>query len=119
MTVYISQHVRGRNYEDAGKFGDLEVLVSNVENIDLYSTAPVVRSMNRKLRNFNDQDYILFSGDPVAIAIASGIVIREPNFVWRIISFARSLMARLRSYADNAAQPFFVQCLDIMSHFVI
>ena len=71
MTVYISQHVRGRNYADAGKFGDLEVLVSNVENIDLYSTAPVVRSMNRKLRNFNDQDYILFSGDPVAIAIAS------------------------------------------------
>lgn len=54
----------------------------------------------------------------VAIAIASGIVIREPNFVWRIISFARSLMARLRSYADNAAQPFFVQCLDIMPHFV-
>tara|TARA_R100000655_G_scaffold85077_1_gene124713 strand:- start:727 stop:1077 length:351 start_codon:yes stop_codon:yes gene_type:complete len=71
MTVYISQHVRGRNYEDASKFGDLEVLVPNVENINLYSTAPVVRSMNRKLRDFCDEDYILFSGDPVAIAIAS------------------------------------------------
>jgi len=49
----------------------------------------------------------------VAIAIASGIVIKEPNFVWRIISSARSLTARLRSYADNAAHPFLVQCFDI------
>ena len=71
MTVYISQHVRGRNYEDASKFGDLEVLISSTSNINIHSTAPVVRSMSRKLRDFNDQDYILFSGDPVAIAIAS------------------------------------------------
>lgn len=72
MTVYITQEVRGRNFEDAMTFGDLEVLVPALEQATL-SAQPVVRRMLSKLVKFTDDDYLLLSGDPVAIATASAL----------------------------------------------
>lgn len=72
MTVFITQEVRGRDFRDALSFGELEVLVPALEQATL-STQPVVRRMLRKLVRFNDQDYLLLSGDPVAIATAAAL----------------------------------------------
>lgn len=69
MTVYITQEVRGRDITDAVAFGDLQILVPAKEQV-AYSTQPTTRRINRGLRNFNDEDYLLLSGDPIVIGIA-------------------------------------------------
>jgi hypothetical protein len=72
MTVYITQEVKGRDFRDAMSFGELEVLVPALEQATL-STQPVVRRMLRKLVKFTDEDFLLLSGDPVAIATAAAL----------------------------------------------
>ena len=72
MTVYVVQEVKGRNILSAEKFGELELLLPEGAQIVL-SAGPTVRRLRHKLRNFNDDDYLLLIGDPSAIGIACAI----------------------------------------------
>jgi len=72
MTVYVVQEVVGRNVLSAEKFGDLELLLPEGSQLVL-STGPTVKRLRYKLRNFNDDDYLLLIGDPSAIGIACAI----------------------------------------------
>ena len=72
MTGYVVQEVIGRNVLSAEKFGDLELLLPEGSQLVL-STGPTVRRLRYKLRNFNDDDYLLLIGDPSAIGIACAI----------------------------------------------
>tara|TARA_R100001594_G_scaffold7561_2_gene20350 strand:+ start:1922 stop:2278 length:357 start_codon:yes stop_codon:yes gene_type:complete len=72
MTVYIVQEVKNRNVLSAEKYGDLELLLPEGSQIVL-SAGPTVRRLTHKLRNFNDDDYLLLIGDPSAIGIACAI----------------------------------------------
>jgi len=56
----------------AMKFGEVEVLLPQNTQI-AFSTAPAIRRLKSKLRNFSDDDYILLTGDPVAIGLACAI----------------------------------------------
>jgi len=67
MTVYVVQEVPGRNILSAEKFGDLELLLPEGSQLVL-STGPTVKRLNYKLRNFNDEDYLLSIGIACAIA---------------------------------------------------
>jgi hypothetical protein len=69
MTVFVVQEVKGRNILSAEKFGTLELLLPEGSQLVL-STGPTVRRLKYKLRNFNDDDYLLLIGDPSAIGIA-------------------------------------------------
>ena len=62
MTVYVVQEVPGRNILSAEKFGELELLLPEGSQLVL-STGPTVKRLNYKLRNFNDDDYLLLMGD--------------------------------------------------------
>ena len=70
--VYVVQEVKGRNILSAEKFGTLELLLPEGSQIVL-SAGPTVRRLTYKLRNFNDDDYLLLIGDPSAIGIACAI----------------------------------------------
>ena len=72
MAVYVVQEVVGRNILSAEKFGKLELLLPEGSQLVL-STGPTVKRLTYKLRNFNDEDYLLLMGDPVAIGIACAI----------------------------------------------
>ena len=72
MTVYIVQEVKGRNVLSAEKYGDLELLLPEGSQIVL-SAGPTVRRLTHRLRNFNDDDYLLLIGDPAAIGMATVI----------------------------------------------
>jgi len=72
MTVYVVQEVKSRNVLSAEKFGTLELLLPEGSQLVL-STGPTVRRLRYKLRNFNDDDYLLLIGDPSAIGIACSI----------------------------------------------
>lgn len=53
-------------------FGSVEVLLEPGAQVVL-SAAPTVALLYRKLRGYRPQDYIVASGDPVAIGIACAI----------------------------------------------
>jgi len=72
MTVYVVQEVKSRNILSAEKFGTLELLLPEGSQLVL-STGPTVRRLRYRLRNFNDDDYLLLIGDPSAIGIACAV----------------------------------------------
>ena len=68
--VYIVQENPNVNVIGAGRFGDLIPLLPPGRQITL-SSAPVTKLLKNKLKDFNDKDFLLAMGDPVAIGIAS------------------------------------------------
>ncbi len=72
MTVFVIQEIPGRDLSDASVFGDLKLLIPAKEQAG-FSSQPTVRRMLSSLSKFTDEDYLLLSGDPVAIAIAASL----------------------------------------------
>ena len=70
--VYVVQEVTGRNILSAEKFGKLELLLPEGSQLVL-SAGPTVKRLTYRLRKFNDNDYLLLMGDPVAIGIACAV----------------------------------------------
>ena len=70
--VYVVQEVTGRNILSAEKFGKLELLLPEGSQLVL-SVGPTVKRLTYRLRKFNDNDYLLLMGDPVAIGIACAV----------------------------------------------
>ena len=71
-TVFIVQEMPNHDIAPAMRFGDMKVLLPSNTQI-AFSTIPTVRTLRRKLRDFKDQDYLLLTGDPVAIGLACSI----------------------------------------------
>ena len=71
MTVYITNEIRRRDVSEAFEFGPLQVVIPS----DMQVTANedkqkrVVMMIEDALEDFNDNDYLLLSGDPVCIGI--------------------------------------------------
>lgn len=88
MTVYITQEMRGRDITDAISFGDIEILTL-AEQQSGYSTQPTLRKIARKLSKFNDDDYLLLSGDPSVIALAGAIAARNNAGRFKMLKWDR------------------------------
>lgn len=71
MAVYVIQEVPGRDLTPAMDFGTLEWLLPHGDTI--ISIEPTVARLRRKLQTFNDNDWLILIGDPVAIGLASAI----------------------------------------------
>jgi len=71
-TVYIVQEMSNHDIAPAMKFGEMKVLLPANTQI-AFSTVPTVRQLRRKLREYKDGDYLLLTGDPVAIGLACSI----------------------------------------------
>ncbi len=70
--VYVVQEMPNHDIASAMKFGELRVLLPSNTQI-AFSTAPAVRTLRRKLREYTDEDYLLLTGDPVAIGLVCAI----------------------------------------------
>lgn len=58
------------DFTKATRFGKLTPLLPKLHNITM-STMPVFQELKRKMRDFNDTDFILPVGDPVAIMLVA------------------------------------------------
>ena len=67
--VYIVQEQQGKNVLSASKYGELQYLLKEGSQVTL-SAGFVTNELKRKLDKFNDEDYLLLIGDPVAIGLA-------------------------------------------------
>ena len=70
--VFIVQEMPNHDIAAAMKFGEMSVLLPSNTQI-AFSTIPTVRTLRRKLRDYKDQDFLLLTGDPVAIGLACSI----------------------------------------------
>jgi len=70
--VYVVQEMPNHDIASAMKFGELQVLLPSNTQV-AFSTAPVVRRLRNKLREYKDGDYLLLTGDPVAIGLACSV----------------------------------------------
>ena len=53
----------------AADYGEIVVLFESGQQI-MFSPQPAIRKLKRKLKDFNDDDYLLMMGDPAAMGIA-------------------------------------------------
>jgi hypothetical protein len=70
--VYIIQEQQGKNVLSAGKFGELTYLLKEGSQVTL-SAGFVTNTLKSRLSEFNDNDYLVLIGDPVAIGLAVAI----------------------------------------------
>lgn len=71
-TIYVVQEMPNHNLAPAMKFGEMKILLPSYTQI-AFSTAPTIRTLRNKLRNFTDEDFLLLAGDPVAIGLACSV----------------------------------------------
>ena len=61
------------NVRSAEKFGELKVMLSDRKQMIL-SSGPLTFELQKELKDFNDNDYLLLMGDPAIIAVAGAVV---------------------------------------------
>ena len=71
MTVYIPQ-VMDYNVRSAEKFGDLKIMLPDRKQMILAS-GPLTFELQKHLKDFNDNDYLLLIGDPAIIGLCCAI----------------------------------------------
>lgn len=71
--VYVVQAMPNHDIAGAMKFGEIKVLLQANHQI-AFSSAPTIRNLRRKLRDFTDEDFVLLTGDPVTIGVVCAIV---------------------------------------------
>ena len=68
-TVFLVQENPYINVLGAADYGDIVVLFESGQQI-MFSPQPAIRKLKRKLKDFDDGDYLLMMGDPAAMGIA-------------------------------------------------
>ena len=70
--VYVVQEQQNKNILPAEQFGEIKVLLPPGTQVT-FSSGQVCNQLMRDLSRFNDKDYLLLIGDPVAIGIAVAV----------------------------------------------
>ena len=86
--VYVVSETAQHNITSAMAFGDIETLLPPNAQI-AFSVVPTVRRIQRKLERFTDDDYLLFIGDPTAIAIISAIASAKNHGRYKCLKWDR------------------------------
>lgn len=71
--VYVVCETGKHNILPAADFGEINVVLPPSQSQVYFSSGPTVARMKRALAQFCDDDYLLFLGDPTAIAIMSAV----------------------------------------------
>ena len=87
MTVFVPQ-VMDYNVRSAEKFGDLKIMLSDRKQMILAS-GPLTFELQKQLKDFNDNDYLLLIGDPAIIALAGAIVSDINNRKFKVLKWDR------------------------------
>jgi hypothetical protein len=88
MTVYIPQ-VMDYNVRSAEKFGDLKIMLSDRKQMILAS-APLTFELQKHLKEFNDNDYLLLIGDPAIIGLCCAIAADVNNGKFKVLKWDRN-----------------------------
>ena len=91
--VYIIQEVPGTregnpriNIMGAAKYGQFKFLLPESSQI-IFSPGPLVFKLRSLLKNFNEDDYLLLTGDPAIIGVACSIVSDITNGKYKLLKW--------------------------------
>jgi hypothetical protein len=87
-TVYVVQEMPNHNISSAIKYGDVQILLPHTAQI-AFSIAPIVRRLMRALHNFKDEDYLLLTGDPVAIGLTCAVAAQANSGRFNVLKWDR------------------------------
>ena len=76
--VYVVSETLQHNITSAMDYGQLETILPPNAQI-AFSVVPTVIRIQRKLRNFTDEDYLLLIGDPSALGITCAVAAMRNN----------------------------------------
>ena len=85
MTVYIPQ-VMDYNVRSAEKFGDLKIMLPDRKQMILAS-GPLTFELQKHLKDFNDNDYLLLIGDPAIIGVCCAIAAEVNNGKFKVLKW--------------------------------
>ena len=88
MTVYIPQ-VMDYNVRSAEKFGDLKIMLPDRKQMILAS-GPLTFELQKHLKDFNDNDYLLLIGDPAIIGLCCAIAAEANNGKFKVLKWDRN-----------------------------
>ena len=88
MTVYIPQ-VMDYNVRSAEKFGDLKIMLPDRTQMIL-SSGPLTFELQKHLKDFNDNDYLLLIGDPAIIGLCCAIAADFNNGKFKVLKWDRN-----------------------------
>jgi folate-dependent tRNA-U54 methylase TrmFO/GidA len=71
--VYVVSETGKHNIAPALEYGEIEVVLPPSQSQVIFSSGPTVARVKRTLEDFSDDDYLLFIGDPTAIAIMATV----------------------------------------------
>jgi len=88
VTVYIPQ-VMDYNVRSAEKFGDLKIMLPDRKQMILAS-GPLTFELQKHLKEFNDNDYLLLIGDPAIIGLCCAIASDFNNGKFKVLKWDRN-----------------------------
>ena len=88
MTVYIPQ-VMDYNVRSAEKFGDLKIMLPDRKQMILAS-GPLTFELQKHLKDFNDNDYLLLIGDPAIIGLCCANAADINNGKFKVLKWDRN-----------------------------
>ena len=88
MTVYIPQ-VMDYNVRSAEKFGDLKIMLPDRKQMILAS-GPLTFELQKHLKDFNDNDYLLLIGDPAIIGLCCAVASDINNGKFKVLKWDRN-----------------------------
>jgi hypothetical protein len=77
--VFVVAESPKHNIAPALDYGEIEVVLPPSQSQIIFSSAPTVSRIKRVLEGFTDDDYLLFIGDPTAIAILATVAAAKNN----------------------------------------
>ena len=92
-TVYVIQHIPGTqagnpkiNIMGASRYGSFKFLLPEFSQI-IFSPGPLIYKLRKGLKNFNEKDYLLLTGDPAIIGVACSIVSDITNGKYNLLKW--------------------------------
>lgn len=96
------------DYSAAEKFGDLCFILPFEANLALV-TQPMVRRLRDALRSFTPRDYLLLTGDPIAIGAAVSIASKRFNEPINLLKWDREMQTYLHIVLDLTSHESYVK----------
>lgn len=87
MAVYIIQEVPNRDYSAAEQFGEIRALLPH-EDINA-NPFRIVLMLDDRLNGLTNQDYLLLTGDPIAIGVAASVAAKKTGGILNFLKWDR------------------------------
>ena len=91
--VYVIQEIPGTkagrpkiNIMGASKYGEFNFLLPDFSQI-IFSPGPLIFKLRKSLEDYNQEDYLLLTGDPAIIGVACSIVSDITNGKYKLLKW--------------------------------